>query len=304
MLVTGGHGFLGSHLLEGLKAQGCEKIIAPTHAECDLRDPKAVHSLFKKDSYDLIFHLAASVGGIGANRASPANFFYDNILMGSYVIDGCAKAGIGRLIFLGSICGYPKFAPLPFKEESIWDGYPEETNAPYGIAKRALLVACQAYKQQYGLKFSAVFPTNLYGPRDDFNFETSHVIPAIIRKCEDARTTQSQVVHLWGTGSPSRDFLYVKDVVRGLLLAAEKQEAEGEFMNLGSEHEIKILELAQLIAKKSGFKGEFKWDVSQPDGQPRRCVSNERARKLLGFVPSYDLEKGLEETIHWYRESF
>ena len=303
ILVTGGHGFLGSHLLESLRAKGCTKIFAPARAECDLRDEPSVRTLFRSD-YDLVFHLAASVGGIGANRAHPADFFRDNMLMGIHTIDAATKAGVGRFVLLGTICAYPKFAPVPFAESSLWDGYPEETNAPYGVAKRSLLVAAEGYRQQYGLRYTAIFPTNLYGPRDDFDLETSHVIPALIRKCEEARRRNEPTVQLWGTGDPSRDFLYVKDAVTGLLLAADCPEAEGQFFNLSLEREIKIRDLARVVADATGFKGTFAWDSSKPDGQPRRYVSSAAARKVLGFRTKYSLEDGIEETIRWYRDEF
>jgi len=304
ILVTGGHGFVGSHLVDRLKALGYKNIVAPTHQECDFRNQEAVRRLFDQKKFDLIFHLAASVGGIGANQKRPADFFTDNALMGIHLIDTAAKANCARFVLIGTICAYPKFAPLPFKEESLWEGYPEETNAPYGVAKRSLVVAAQAYRQQYGFNYVALFPTNLYGPRDDFDLDNSHVIPALIRKCEEAREKDERTIHLWGTGEPSRDFLYVADAVEAMILAAKEEGIEGEILNLGSEQEIKVRDLAQLVAKVTGYSGTFMWDSKKPDGQPRRCVSNEKCRRLLKFSPRYPLEKGIEATVNWYREAF
>jgi GDP-L-fucose synthase len=301
VLLTGGHGFLGSHLSEVLKEAGCREITAPRIEECNLCDLSAAERLFGNRRFDIVFHLAASVGGIGANRARPADFFLDNSQMGLNLLRLCSDRKVGRLVFLGTICAYPKFAPIPFQETDLWNGYPEETNAPYGVAKRALTVGLQAYRAQYGLKYCAVFPTNLYGPRDNFDLETSHVIPAMIRKFEEARSSGAGEVALWGTGRASRDFLYVKDAARALLLAASEPRAEGETINLGSEREITIADLAKLIARKVGYQGDLVWDPSKPDGQPRRCVSTEKARRLLRFEPKTNLEEGIEETVAWYR---
>jgi len=302
ILITGAHGFVGSHLVDRLKAQGYNDLLTPRHAEVDLREKKAVQDYWREKHPDLVIHLAASVGGIGANRKRPADFFYDNAQMGLNLLQASVEHPIGQLILLGTICAYPKFAPLPFGEESLFDGYPEETNAPYGIAKRGLLVAAEAYRQQYGLNYTALFPTNLYGPRDNFDLETSHVIPALIRKCEDARKQGEGKVRLWGTGKPSRDFLYVEDAVTGILLAMEKEGVGGEMFNLGSGQEVAISELAGQIARACDYQGEFEWDRSQPDGQPRRCVSAEKARNVLGFAPKFSLESGMEATVAWYRE--
>lgn len=299
ILLTGGHGFVGKHLWEALDG---ENVTAPTAKECDLRDRSAVEKLFSGRTFDVVYHLAASVGGIGANRARPADFFLDNLAMGLNVIEACTKQNVGRLVFLGTICAYPKFTPVPFQEEDLWNGYPEETNAPYGVAKRSLMVGLEAFRQQYGLKYAAIFPTNLYGPNDNFDLQSSHVIPAIIRKCEEARLSGKSEVTLWGTGKVSRDFLYVKDAARALVLAGAQPEAEGKILNIGSESEVMISDLANLIADATGYRGTFHWDSEQPDGQPRRCVSNEKARNCLGFVPDYKLEKGIQETVRWYRE--
>lgn len=303
VLVTGGHGFLGSHLVERLRLLGCRELATPTHAEAELRDRAAMNRFFEGASYDVVFHLAASVGGIGANKKQPADFFTDNALMGIHILDACARHKVGRLVLLGTICAYPKFAPLPFREETLWEGYPEETNAPYGVAKRALLVGADGYRQQYGLKYVGIFPTNLYGPRDDFDLETSHVIAALIRKCETAIAKKETRISLWGTGTPSRDFLYVDDAVSGLVLAAETPGIEGEIFNLGSEREVSIRQLAQFVMKATGFRGEFSWDPSKPDGQPRRCVSAEKANKAFGFKTSVSLEEGIGKTVSWFREN-
>lgn len=301
--VTGGGGFLGSQLLEDLRDRGAKNLISTRKSEVDLRSQEAVRKFFQKEKPDAVIHLAASVGGIGANELRPGDFFYDNMAMGLHIIHEASQSQVKRLVLLGTICAYPKFAPIPFREEEMWNGYPEETNAPYGVAKRSLVVMAESYRQQYGLQYSAVFPTNLYGPRDNFDLETSHVIPAMIRKCEEANASGARELELWGTGKPTRDFLYVKDASHGIRLALEKEAALGQVFNLGSEDEISIQDLAETIAKKTSFKGAFRWNSSRPDGQPRRCVSNERAKSVLGFVPQVSLEQGLQETVDWYRQT-
>ncbi len=302
ILVTGGHGFVGSHLLDQLETQDNIRILAPSRIELNLCDREAVQKCFQKHDIDQVIHLAASVGGIGANRSRPADFYFENALMGLHLLEASAKANVKRFILLGTICGYPKFAPIPFLEESLFDGYPEETNAPYGVAKRGLWVAAQAYQAQYGLPVVGVFPTNLYGPRDNFDLETSHVIPALIRKIEKAKKEHSPHVTVWGSGEASRDFLYVTDAVAGILLALEASGIEGEMFNFGSGAEHTIRELVETICSILEYEGKIQWDTSKPDGQPRRCVSGEKAEKKLGFKPSVSLQQGLRQTIQWYRE--
>lgn len=297
VLVTGGMGFLGSRVVELLKEKKVKRVISPTSKECDLT--KISNCRRVVEDVDIVFHLAAKVGGIGLNRARPGELFYDNLLMGAQLIDEARKANVEKLIALGTICSYPKYTPVPFSEEHIWDGYPEETNAPYGLAKKMLLVQSQAYRQQYNFKSIVVFPTNLYGPKDNFNPSSSHVIPAIILKIYNAKKSESKEISVWGDGSPTRDFLYVDDAAKGIVLAAEKYD-DSQPINLGSGEEVSIRDLITMVAKLMHYHGTIKWDPTKPNGQPRRCVSSRRAEEELGFRPSVSLEKGLRNTITWF----
>jgi GDP-L-fucose synthase len=300
VLVTGGHGFLGSHLvnkLEGLNAQ----VMAPTREEYDLVDRDQNIKMYQDHPADMVIHLAAVVGGIGINQKHPGRFFYENLMMGAQLIEYARLAGIPKFVALGTICAYPKFTPVPFKEEELWNGYPEETNAPYGLAKKMMLVQSQAYRQEYGYNSIFLLPVNLYGPGDNFNPESSHVIPALIKKCVDAVESSASSIEVWGDGSPTREFLYVKDAVEGILLAAEKYD-KSEPVNLGSSFEISIKDLVELIAKETGFKGQIKWDKSKPNGQPRRKLDTSKAKREFGFVSKTTFGVGLRETIEWYKE--
>jgi GDP-L-fucose synthase len=300
VIVTGGAGFLGSHLVEELREQGCANIFVPTIEEFDFRTRQDIERMLREHPADIIIHLAASVGGIGANQANPGSFFYDNAIMGIELVEQARRAGIGKLVLLGTICAYPKFCPVPFREVDLWNGYPEETNAPYGLAKKMLLVQAQAYRQQYGLNAVYLLPVNLYGPRDNFNLQSSHVIPAMIRKCLEAKASGQREIELWGTGKPTREFLYVKDAAEAIVLATERYN-EPEPVNIGSGMEISIRDLAGLIGRLCGFEGEFRWDSSKPDGQPRRLLSVEAAYRTFGFRARTELETGLRETIEWYK---
>ena len=296
-LVTGGGGFLGSHLVERLEADGHDVVVARS-AEYDLTSMEDTARMFDDAGADLVFHLAAEVGGIGANRANPGRYWYANLTMGAHVLEQARLHSTPKLVIVGTVCAYPKFAAVPFSEDDLWDGYPEETNAPYGVAKKAVLVGAQAYRDQYGLNSIFLLPTNLYGPRDNFDLETSHVIPALIRKMVEAEAT----VVLWGDGSPTREFLYVDDCVEGLVLAAERYDAP-EPVNLGAGKEISIRELAELIADVTGFAGRIVWDEEKPGGQPRRSVDATRARELFGFEAHTSLREGIEHTVAWYRSA-
>ena len=296
ILVTGGTGFLGSHLVERLAADGHD-VVAPSSNDYDLRHEEAARRMFDDVSPELVYHLAAIAGGIGANRAEPGRFWYENLLMGAYVLEQSRLHSVRKLVMLGTICEYPKHTPVPFHEDDLWNGYPEETNAPYGIAKKAHLVGGQAYRDQYGLDVVHLLPVNLYGPRDNFDLETSHVIPALIRKM----TSGEQKIVLWGDGSPTREFLYVEDAAEGIALAGASYSG-AEPVNLGSGQEISIRELAELVAGLTGFEGEIEWDTSKPNGQPRRQLDVSRARDSFGFEASTPLREGLERTIAWYRE--
>ena len=300
VLVTGGGGFLGSHLVERLDSEGIEPFVARRRA-FDLTSAVDVDRLFEETKPSLVFHLAAEVGGIGANRANPGRYWYANLVMGTNVIEQCRLHDVEKLVLLGTICSYPKFTPVPFREEDLWDGYPEETNAPYGIAKKSLLVGAQSYRDQYGLNTIYLMPTNLYGPRDNFDLETSHVIPALIRKMLEAKDRGSEEIVLWGDGSPTRDSLYVEDCAEALWLASQRYDGP-EPVNLGTGDEPSIRELAELIAELTGFEGEMVWDTSMPNGQPRRSLDASRARDLFGWEPHVPLREGLERTIAWYRE--
>jgi GDP-L-fucose synthase len=299
--VTGGAGFLGSFLLEALERRGCGDIFVPCREDYDLTTTSGMERMFADARPEVLFHLAAVVGGIGANRANPGRFFYENAIMGIQLIEYARRNPVEKLIVVGTTCSYPKFTPVPFREEALWDGYPEETNAPYGIAKKALLVQCQAYRQQYGMNAIYLLPVNLYGPRDNFDLETSHVIPALIRKCVEARQAGSSDIVCWGDGSATRAFLYASDAAEGLVLAAERYDG-AEPVNLGTAEEVSIRELAETIARLSGYEGGIVWDASQPNGQPRRCLDTARAESCFGFRATTKLPEGLAATIEWYRE--
>lgn len=296
--VTGGAGFLGSFVVEKLKARGAQVFI-PTIEAYDLTKLESIKRMYDDSQPDLVIHLAAQVGGIGANREHPAEFFYNNLMMGVQLIDEAYRRKIKKFVALGTICAYPKFTPVPFKEEDLWVGYPEETNAPYGLAKKMLLVQSQAYRQQYGYDSIFLMPVNLYGPRDNFNPESSHVIPALIRKCLEAKEDGKDSIEVWGDGSPTREFLYVEDAAEGILLAAEKYNSS-EPVNLGSGMEISIKDLVTLIAKLTGFTGKLVWDTSKPNGQPRRRLDVSRAEREFGFKAQVGFEEGLRHTIDWY----
>lgn len=300
ILVTGGGGFLGSHLVERLKAAGCASVAAPRRSEFDLTQADAVERLFIASRPEVVIHGAAVVGGIGANRANPGRYFYENAIMGIHLIEAARRHMVEKLVVLGTICAYPKFTPVPFREDDLWKGYPEETNAPYGVAKKALLVQCQAYRQQYGLNAIFLLLVNLYGPRDNFDLESSHVIPALIRKCVEAREAGAPEVRLWGDGSPTREFLYVKDAVEGILAGTVAYDSP-EPVNIGTGFEISIRDLAEKIAALTGFTGRLRWDTSQPNGQPRRCLDVTRAEREFGFKAATPFDAGLRETIDWYR---
>jgi len=294
-VVTGGGGFLGSHLVERLQQDGHAVFVA-RRADYDLTRAEDTARLFADAEPELVFHLAAEVGGIGANRANPGRYWYANLLMGAHVLEQARLAGTRKLVFTGTVCAYPKFAPIPFSEDDLWNGYPEETNAPYGVAKKAVLVGAQAYREQYGTNAIFLLPANLYGPRDNFDLETSHVIPALIRKMIEAPAE----VLLWGDGSPSREFLYVDDCVEGLLLAAERYDGPDP-VNLGTGVETTIREAAELVAEATGFEGEIVWDTSMPNGQPRRSLDASRAERLFGFRAGTPLREGITRTVAWYR---
>jgi GDP-L-fucose synthase len=302
IVVTGGNGFLGSHLIEELRSSGCENVLAPRSLEYDLRRPEAVSRLYDNMRPDVVIHLAAVVGGIGANRENPGSFFYDNLMMGVEMMEQARWRAVEKFVAVGTVCAYPKFTTVPFKEVDLWTGYPEETNAPYGLAKKMLLVQAQAYRQQYGFNAVYLLPVNLYGPRDAFDPARSHVIPALIKKCVDAVENGARVIEVWGTGSASREFLYVGDCARAILLAAQ-QYNKADPVNIGSGREITIRELASLIADLTGFKGEISWDSSKPDGQPRRCLDVSRAKSEFGFHAKTEFVEGLRTTIDWYRQA-
>lgn len=299
VIVTGGSGFLGSHVVDRLEARGCRQIVVPRSSEYDLRHQDDVIRLYRDHGADIVLHLAAAVGGIGANRAHPGSFFYDNLMMGVQLMEYARQFEIPKFVAVGTICAYPKFTPVPFREADIWSGYPEETNAPYGLAKKMLLVQSEAYRQEYGYNSIYLLPVNLYGPRDNFDLETSHVIPAMIRKCLEAKARNEKEIRLWGDGSPTREFLYVEDASEGILRAAEHHDSS-EPVNLGSGHEISIRELAEEIRNITGYEGEIVWDSSQPNGQPRRCLDVSRARDLFGFTAQVNLSDGLRNTVEWY----
>ena len=299
MTVTGGNGFLGSFVVEKLRAAGCIDIFVPRSREYDLREKSQAEKLFRDAKPDIFIHLAAVVGGIGANRSNPGKFFYDNATMGINSIEAARLAGIEKFVCAGTICSYPKFTPVPFREDDLWNGYPEETNAPYGLAKKMLLVQLQAYRQQYGLNGIYLTPVNLYGPRDNFDLETSHVIPALIRKCVEAKSARAPEIVAWGTGSATREFLYVEDAAEAIVTAAEKYE-KPDPVNLGSGEEISIRSLLEQICEASGYRGPIRWDTTKPDGQPRRCLDTARAIQEFDWRASTPFLEGLRNTIAWY----
>jgi GDP-L-fucose synthase len=300
--VTGGAGFLGSFVTEKLRQRGANEIFIPRYPEYDLVQPQDVERLLDDARPDVIIHLAAHVGGIGANRLHPAEFFYDNLMMGVQLMHQAWKRGVEKFVAIGTVCAYPKYTPVPFREDDLWNGYPEETNAPYGLAKKMLLVQAQAYRQQYGFNAIFLLPVNLYGPRDNFDLESSHVIPALIRKCIEAQESGQETVEVWGDGSPTREFLYVKDAAEGILLATERYNG-ADPVNLGSGFEISIRDLAELIRRLTGFEGKLVWDTSKPNGQPRRALDISRAERYFGFRAKTDFEEGLRRTIEWYRQN-
>jgi GDP-L-fucose synthase len=299
--ISGGNGFLGTFVVEKLSAAGCQEIHTPRSGEYDLREKEQALRLFKEQTPDIFVHLAAVVGGIGANRANPGRFFYDNAAMGLNVIEAARIAGLEKFVCVGTICSYPKFTPVPFREEEFWNGYPEETNAPYGLAKKMLLVQLQAYREQYGMKGIYLTPVNLYGPGDNFDLESSHVIPGLIRKFFEAKQARAAEIIAWGTGSATREFLYAEDAAEAIVLAAEKYE-KPEPVNLGSGEEIRVHDLAELIGSLSRFEGAIHWDATKPDGQPRRCLDTSRAWAEFGWRAKMPLREGLQKTIAWYAD--
>jgi len=302
ILVTGGAGFLGSYVVEKLQQRGCEHIFIPKSKDYDLREKEAIVRMYEDSEPDIVIHLAAVVGGIGANRKYPGRFFYDNAIMGIQLIEEARQRGVEKFVCVGTICAYPKYTPVPFKEENLWNGYPEETNAPYGLAKKMLLVQLQAYRQQYGFNGIYLLPVNLYGPGDNFDPEYSHVIPAIIKKFVDAKRQGDEKIVAWGTGEVTREFLYVEDAAEGIVLAAERYN-KSDPVNLGAGEEIKIRDLVYLIKELTGFEGEVEWDFSQPYGQPRRRLDTSRAKREFGFEARVGFKEGLQQTISWYRHS-
>ena len=302
VVVTGGAGFLGSFVVDKLRARGCQTIIVPRSSEFDLRDRDAIVRLFETTRPDIVLHLAAVVGGIGANQDNPGRFFYDNAIMGIQLIEMARQMGVKKFVATGTICAYPKFTPVPFREDDLWNGYPEETNAPYGLAKKMMLTQLQAYRAQYGFEGIFLLPVNLYGPRDNFDLHTSHVIPALIRKCAEAKAAGRSEIVLWGDGTPTREFLYVEDAAEGLLLAAEKYNSDLP-VNLGTGKEISIAALATLIADEVGFDGKIIWDATKPNGQMRRCLDVTRAEREFGFISAHDLSQGLSKTVAWFKEN-
>lgn len=303
VVVTGGAGFLGREVCRELESLHPREIIAPRSSSYDLRDRDAIRQLLADNCPDVILHLAAVVGGIEANRLNPGKFFYENAIMGIELIEQARRFGVDKFVAVGSICAYPKYTPVPFREEDLWNGYPEETNAPYGLAKKMLLVQSQAYRQQYGMNAITLFPVNLYGPCDNFDLQSSHVIPALVRKVCEAMESGSEFIEVWGTGSASREFLYVGDAADGIVRATRDYN-ESEPVNLGSGSEISIRELAELICEVCGFAGEIRWNAEKPDGQPRRCLDTTRALAKFGFEARTSLRDGLMQTVQWYREKY
>lgn len=302
IILTGGSGFLGTFVYKKLVERGCRHIFVPRSLRNDLRDRDAIRCLYNNYRPHIVIHLAAVVGGIGANKKHPGQFFYDNAIMGIQLIEESRLFEVEKFVAVGTICAYPKHTPVPFREEDLWDGYPEETNAPYGLAKKMMLVQAQAYRQEYGFNAIYLLPVNLYGPHDNFDLESSHVIPAMIRKCVEARIGGEKEIILWGDGTPTREFLYVEDAAEALVLALEKYD-KPEPVNLGSGEEISMRDLALCIAKKTGYNGRIMWDDSKPNGQPRRCLDTSRAKECFGFQPRYTLQDGLDKTIEWFEGS-
>jgi GDP-L-fucose synthase len=300
VVVTGGAGFLGRYVIDGLKQRGCRQIEVARIEEYDLVNLDDIVRMYERMRPDVVIHLAAVVGGIGANRERPGEFFYKNLMMGVQLIEQARLRGIQKFVAIGTVCAYPKITPVPFREEHLWDGYPEETNAPYGLAKKMLLVQSQAYRQQYGFNSIFLLPVNLYGPGDNFDPQSSHVIPALIKKCVDAVESRADHVTCWGTGEVSREFIYARDAAEGILLATERYNG-AEPVNIGVGSEIRIRDLVERIAKLTGFTGEIRWDPSKPDGQPRRCLDTSKARAYFGFKAQTSFDKGLKETVDWYR---
>lgn len=303
VLVTGGNGFLGRNVRRQLESFAPAAILTPRQAEYDLREPTAVKQLMADLRPDVILHLAAVVGGIGANRENPGKYFYDNAVMALHLMEEARRANVQKFVSIGTICSYPKFTPVPFREEEFWNGYPEETNAPYGLAKKMALVQGQAYRQQYGFRAITLLLVNLYGPGDNFDLHSSHVIPALIRKAVEARRAGAAVLDAWGTGAASREFLFVRDAAEAICVAADRYDSP-EPVNIGSGREIRVRELVELICELCGFRGEIRWDASKPDGQPRRCLDTSRAAREFGFRASTEFREGLLETIRWYEDNF
>ena len=301
VVVTGGAGFLGRYVVAGLQKRGVHELFVPRQAKYDLRHREAILDLLNDTKPTIVIHLAAVVGGIGANRARPAEFFYDNLMMGTQLLHESWRSGVEKFVAIGTVCAYPKFTPVPFKEEDLWNGYPEETNAPYGLAKKMLLVQSEAYRQQYGYNSIFLLPVNLYGPEDNFDLETSHVIPALIRKCIEAKERGYEKIIAWGDGSPTREFLYAEDAAEGILLASERYN-KSDPVNLGSGLEISIKDLMETIARLTGFQGQIVWDTSKPNGQPRRALNTDRAWQEFGFRATTNFEEGLRRTIEWYQQ--
>jgi GDP-L-fucose synthase len=301
VVVTGGSGFLGSFVVEKLQQRGAAEVFVPRSRKYDLRESEAVQRMLSDARPDVIIHLAAHVGGIGANRLHPAEFFYDNMMMGVPLMHQAWQAGVSKFVAIGTVCAYPKFTPVPFQEDNLWNGYPEETNAPYGLAKKMMLVQAQTYRQQYGFDAIYLLPVNLYGPRDNFDLESSHVIPALIRKCMAAKQRGDSAIEVWGTGTPTREFLYVEDAAEGILLASERYSSSAP-VNLGSGMEISIKDLVHLIARLTGFDGDLVFNTDKPDGQPRRCLDTSRAEQEFGFRAQTSFEDGLKRTIAWWAE--
>lgn len=303
ILVTGGAGFLGSYVVEKLKERGCKDIFIPRAKDYDLVKIEAVKKVYQNSKPEIVIHLAAKVGGIGANRANPGKFFYENLMMGVQMMEEGRIFGIEKFVALGTVCCYPKFTSVPFREEDLWNGYPEETNAPYGLAKKMLLVQAQSYRQQYGFNAIFLLPVNLYGPKDNFDPETSHVIPALIKKCFDAIKEEKDEIIIWGTGKATREFLYVEDCAEAIILATEKYN-KAEAVNIGAGFEISIKDLVYLIMELVGFKGRVLWNTSKPDGQPRRMLDVSKAKEEFGFVAKTDFREGLKKTIEWYENEY
>lgn len=302
VLVTGGAGFLGTNVVKKLKSRGCKKIFVPRSKDYNLIKREDVCRVYEDSEPDLVIHLAANVGGIGANMASPGEFFYNNLMMGVQLLEEARQRDVGKFVAIGTVCAYPKFTPVPFREEDLWNGYPEETNAPYGLAKKMLLVQSQAYRAQYGYNSIFLLPVNLYGPGDNFDPSTSHVIPALIRKCVEAKEQSKQEIVVWGTGSASREFLYVEDCAEAIVLAGEKYN-KSEPVNIGAGREISVKDLVNLIVKLTEFKGDIVWDPSKPDGQPRRCLDVSKAEKEFGFTAKMGFEEGLKRTIEGFKST-